>query len=260
MGGGSPGLIAPVLRPAGVSEMTAASDTYSYSIRYRIEHVVAPLPPRPRHGASRRPGRSPPGSSSSWPAGALAVGLGGQLEDELTIPGTESQEGIDILDTASPRSPAPRARSSSSRRGRADHGVPTTEIQAAVEALRRGRPRRARQRPVRPGVRELAVSDDGRHALLPGPARHPARPAGGRHGRGPGGGRRRAPGRLGARRAPRRPIYTTRPSSDRCRSPGLGVVRRPARPRPHPRLAARRRHPAADRDPRRRHHHVRRSS
>ena len=31
-------------------------------------------------------------------AGALAVGLGGQLQDNLTIPGTESQQGIDTLD------------------------------------------------------------------------------------------------------------------------------------------------------------------
>jgi RND superfamily putative drug exporter len=30
-------------------------------------------------------------------AGALAVGLGGRLQDNLTIPGTESQQGIDVL-------------------------------------------------------------------------------------------------------------------------------------------------------------------
>jgi RND superfamily putative drug exporter len=30
-------------------------------------------------------------------AGALAVGLGGQLQDNLTIPGTESQQGLDVL-------------------------------------------------------------------------------------------------------------------------------------------------------------------
>src|SRR5262245_28111664 len=29
--------------------------------------------------------------------GALAAGLGGSLQDNLTIPGTESQEGIDVL-------------------------------------------------------------------------------------------------------------------------------------------------------------------
>ncbi len=30
-------------------------------------------------------------------AGALAAGLGGQLQDDLTIPGTESQQGLDVL-------------------------------------------------------------------------------------------------------------------------------------------------------------------
>src|SRR5436190_24370907 len=30
-------------------------------------------------------------------SGALAVGLGGQLQDNLTIPGTESQDGLDVL-------------------------------------------------------------------------------------------------------------------------------------------------------------------
>ena len=29
--------------------------------------------------------------------GALAVGLGGSLQDNLTIPGTESQDGLDVL-------------------------------------------------------------------------------------------------------------------------------------------------------------------
>ena len=34
--------------------------------------------------------------------GALAGLAGGQLEDDLTIPGTEAQEGLDVLDTRFP--------------------------------------------------------------------------------------------------------------------------------------------------------------
>ena len=34
--------------------------------------------------------------------GALAVGLGGQLQDDLTIPGTESQQGLDTLEQRFP--------------------------------------------------------------------------------------------------------------------------------------------------------------
>ena len=35
-------------------------------------------------------------------SGALAVGLGGQLQDNMTIPGTESQEGLDTLEQRFP--------------------------------------------------------------------------------------------------------------------------------------------------------------
>ncbi|MGZ4466491.1 MAG: hypothetical protein ACXVW0_14110, partial [Nocardioides sp.] len=57
------------------------------SFLYRLGHAVAGRPRR---------------VVAAWlvlllAAGALAVGLGGKLQDDLTIPGTESQQGLDTL-------------------------------------------------------------------------------------------------------------------------------------------------------------------
>jgi RND superfamily putative drug exporter len=55
------------------------------------------------HAVGRRAGRT----VAAWlvllvGAGALAAGLGGTLQDDLTIPGTESQRGLDVLDQRFP--------------------------------------------------------------------------------------------------------------------------------------------------------------
>ncbi|HEX4978015.1 MAG TPA: MMPL family transporter [Nocardioides sp.] len=62
------------------------------SFLYRLGHAVA-----------RRAGRT----LAAWlvlllGTGALAAGLGGTLQDDLTIPGTESQRGLDVLDQRFP--------------------------------------------------------------------------------------------------------------------------------------------------------------
>ena len=55
------------------------------------------------HAVGRRAGRT----LAAWlvllvGVGALAGGLGGTLQDDLTIPGTESQRGLDVLDQRFP--------------------------------------------------------------------------------------------------------------------------------------------------------------
>ena len=49
-------------------------------------------------------------------SGALAVGLGGQLQDNMTIPGTESQQGLDTLEQRFPELAGTSGQVSGSRR------------------------------------------------------------------------------------------------------------------------------------------------
>ncbi len=97
-------------------------------------------------------------------AGVAAVGLGGQLQQNLTIPGTESQEGIDLLDQRFPLLAgtsgqvlfaAPEgdevAEHRAEIRGVLDRIEQVDEVEMAVDPFGRGS--------------EHALSDDGRHAL-----------------------------------------------------------------------------------------------
>ncbi len=98
-------------------------------------------------------------------SGIVAVGAGGQLQDDLTIPGTEAQEGIDVLERQFPEAAgtsgqvlfvAPEGQGVRSHRAeirqvldrleQVDHVVLVTDPFAADQ-------------------RRVALSEDGRHAL-----------------------------------------------------------------------------------------------
>jgi RND superfamily putative drug exporter len=97
-------------------------------------------------------------------AGVLAGAAGGELQDDLTIPGTESQQGLDVLGRQFPAAagtsgqivfeapPGGRVR---------DHRA---EIQGALTHVERVDHVVAVTDPFDPGQR-IALSDDGRHAL-----------------------------------------------------------------------------------------------
>ena len=110
-------------------------------------------------------------------SGALAVGLGGQLQDNMTIPGTESQQGLDALEQRFPELSgtsaqvlfvAPQGEQITSYHGQVDDVLAKVKKVDHVETVTdpfSKEQRQAlgqRQRPRRPGA---------------GAARHPSRQA-----------------------------------------------------------------------------------
>jgi putative drug exporter of the RND superfamily len=98
--------------------------------------------------------------------GGLAAALGGQLSDEVTIPGTESQQGLDVLETRFPEV--------SGTLGQVVYTAPADEritdhrqaVERRLEALRQVEQVRFAPSPFSPEARDLQVSDDGRQALV----------------------------------------------------------------------------------------------
>jgi RND superfamily putative drug exporter len=99
-------------------------------------------------------------------SGVLAGLLGGQLRDDLTIPGTEAQAGLDVLDTRFPELTgtlgqvvfgAPEGRRISDYRAVVDRRVSAIEDVDHV---------RFASHPFARDQRALSISDDGRYALV----------------------------------------------------------------------------------------------
>lgn len=99
-------------------------------------------------------------------AGGLAAAFGGQLSDEITIPGTESQQGIDVLETRFPEVSGTIGQVVYS----ADEGERITEHRAAIEQrlqlMREIEEVRFAVSPFTEDARDLSVSQDGEHALV----------------------------------------------------------------------------------------------
>ncbi|GAA1924563.1 MMPL family transporter [Nocardioides marmoribigeumensis] len=98
--------------------------------------------------------------------GAVAGLLGGQLRDDLSIPGTESQAGLDVLDTRFPELTgtlgqvvfgAPRGGRISDYRAVVDRRIKAIEDVDHV---------RFASHPFEKGQRALSISEDGRYALV----------------------------------------------------------------------------------------------
>ena len=98
-------------------------------------------------------------------SGALAVGLGGQLQDNMTIPGTESQQGLDTLEQRFPELAgtsgqvlfvAPQGERITSYDGQVDAVLDKVKKVDHVEVV---------TDPFSKEQRKLSVSDNGRDAL-----------------------------------------------------------------------------------------------
>ena len=98
-------------------------------------------------------------------SGALAVGLGGQLQDNMTIPGTESQQGLDTLEQRFPELAgtsgqvlfvAPQGERITSYDGQVDAVLDKVKKVDHVEVV---------TDPFAKEQRKLSVSDNGRDAL-----------------------------------------------------------------------------------------------
>ena len=85
--------------------------------------------------------------------GGMAVG--GAFKDDFTVPGIESQAAQDLLERASPSSPAPAPSSSSAR---TTPSSPLTRARPDAEAA-------SRASPTSPTVEPLRTSEDGRTAF-----------------------------------------------------------------------------------------------
>ena len=125
------------------------------------------------HGPTRRPGGRRLARRSSSPSARWRPSLGGQLQDDLTIPGTESQEGLDVLEHPLPRGrrrlrpdrvPRPRGRQVTAYRERdrgprsARSGRSSTSSSSPTRSRRRTRARDLRGRPPRAGPRSSSTS------------------------------------------------------------------------------------------------------
>jgi RND superfamily putative drug exporter len=96
-------------------------------------------------------------------AGLAAFAAGGELQDDLTIPGTESQAGIDVLERQ-----FPEAAGTSGQVlfvAPADIGDHRREIRAVLERVESVEHVVLASDPFGTEQRDLALSDDGRHAL-----------------------------------------------------------------------------------------------
>ncbi len=98
-------------------------------------------------------------------SGLVAVGAGGQLQDDLTIPGTEAQEGIDVLERQFPEAAgtsgqllfvAPQDEQVRSHR---------EEIRQTLDRVEKVEHVVLVTDPFAQEQRDIALSDDGRHAL-----------------------------------------------------------------------------------------------
>ena len=98
-------------------------------------------------------------------SGVVAVGAGGQLQDDLTIPGTEAQEGIDVLERQFPEAAgtsghvlfvAPEGEAVRSHRA---------DIRAVLDRLEDVDHVVLVTDPFAADQRRIALADDGRHAL-----------------------------------------------------------------------------------------------
>jgi RND superfamily putative drug exporter len=98
--------------------------------------------------------------------GGLAAAFGGELSDEITIPGTESQQGLDVLETRFPEVSGTLGQVVYS----APEGEQVVEHRAAIEqrlrAMRQVDDVRFAVSPFTKDQRDLYLSEDGRHALV----------------------------------------------------------------------------------------------
>jgi putative drug exporter of the RND superfamily len=98
-------------------------------------------------------------------AGVVAVGAGGQLQDDLTIPGTEAQEGIDVLERQFPEAAGTSGQvlfvapaGEHVRQHRAEIRRTLDRVEAVDHVV-------LVTDPFDKDQRDIALSDDGRHAL-----------------------------------------------------------------------------------------------
>ncbi len=99
-------------------------------------------------------------------AGTVAGLFGGQLRDDLTIPGTESQAGLDVLDTRFPEL--------TGTLGQVVFGAPEGEriadyravVERRITAIEDVDHVRFASHPFEPSQRALSISQDGRYALV----------------------------------------------------------------------------------------------
>jgi putative drug exporter of the RND superfamily len=98
-------------------------------------------------------------------SGALAVGAGGQLQDDLTIPGTEAQEGIDVLERQFPEAAGTSGQVlflAPAGEGVRQHRA---EIRRTLERVEQVEHVVLVTDPFDKEQRDIALADDGRHAL-----------------------------------------------------------------------------------------------
>ncbi len=97
--------------------------------------------------------------------GAAAGLLGGQLQDDLTIPGTEAQEGLDVLGTRFPEVAGTSAQVVFTAPPGERIAVYRDQVHQRLDALEQLDHVLLTTDPFGPRNRALAISEDGRHAL-----------------------------------------------------------------------------------------------
>ncbi|MGH3372758.1 MAG: MMPL family transporter, partial [Nocardioidaceae bacterium] len=98
-------------------------------------------------------------------SGAVAVAAGGQLQDDLTIPGTESQAGIDVLERQFPEAAGTSGQVLFVAPQGDEIGRHRAEIDRTLDRARRVEHVVVVTDPFADDQRDVALSDDGRHAL-----------------------------------------------------------------------------------------------
>ncbi len=99
-------------------------------------------------------------------AGGLAAAFGGQLSDEITIPGTESQQGLDVLETRFPEVSGTIGQVVYSTPEGGDITDHRTAIEQRLELMREIDQVRFAVSPFTEDARDLSLSEDGEHALV----------------------------------------------------------------------------------------------
>ncbi len=98
-------------------------------------------------------------------SGVLAVAAGGQLQDDLTIPGTEAQEGIDVLERQFPEAAGTSGQVLFVAPDGGQVSLHRREIQHALDRVEKVEHVVLVTDPFAKDQRRVALSDDGRHAL-----------------------------------------------------------------------------------------------
>ncbi len=98
--------------------------------------------------------------------GGMAAAFGGQLSDEISIPGTESQQGIDVLETRFPEVSGTLGQVVYSAPDGGDITDYRRPIEQRLEQMRTIDEVRFAVSPFDQDTRDLSISEDGEHALV----------------------------------------------------------------------------------------------